>query len=40
MVVDVARKNKKIEKFRLKQAMEAGLEKVWDQEKAGIVLNL
>jgi len=40
MVVDVARKNQKIEKFRLKQAMKADLEKVWDQEKAGIVLKL
>ena len=31
--------NQKVEKFRLKQAMEAGLDTVWDREKAGIVLK-
>ena len=31
--------NQKIEKFKLKQAMEAGLDKVWDREKSGIVLK-
>ena len=31
--------NQKVEKFRLRQAMEAGLDKVWDREQAGIVLK-
>lgn len=31
--------NQKVEKFRLKQLMEVGLDKVWDREKAGIVLK-
>ena len=31
--------NQKVEKFRLKQLMEAGLDKVWDRERAGIVLK-
>ena len=31
--------NQKVEKFRLKQLMEAGLDKVWDREKSGIVLK-
>ena len=31
--------NQKIEKFRLKQAMEASLAQVWDREKSGIVLK-
>ncbi len=30
--------NQKIEKFKLKQAMEAALDTVWDRERAGIVL--
>ena len=31
--------NQKIEKFRLKQDMEASIDSVWDREKTGIVLK-
>ena len=31
--------SRKIEKFRLKQSMEARLDAVWDREKSGIVLK-
>ena len=31
--------NQKIEKYQLRQAMEANLERAWDREKAGIVVR-